>query len=426
LIRSRRRFNTQPEQFDQSLGKASQRRFSSTTLLCLTCAAVEHHVKSGMAWSTNKSHPSKNRTTSSSISESSTIYSNLLSIDGGLSNGGSYNNNISSNLIWHHITEPIGSTQDEIRRLLKQQQQQKNIRNNKKAIAVLADIQLDGRGTQGRKWEMGDVVDDPIEGDGKPQKDDNLYMTVGIPLDSIPITITLLPLQIGVFVAERVSQLIQLCQARPIQDPVNAKHGDTYNLSSEVPKVTVKWPNDVLVDQRKVSGTLIETESIAYNNSSPSLYTTSWMLIGIGINVATAPRNLLLRDRAGKHTRAPCCIQDFCRSASHNGNHNLPAPKLPPHTAFVLGQDLASAIVDWISNDDTTTDKTNRDEQLLQKWRSYAEWGVQYELRGRVIDEEHGGYEGEKVTTVDIEQDGQLRVRGADGRERLLVADYLF
>jgi hypothetical protein len=189
-----------------------------------------------------------------------------------------------------------------------------------------------------------------------------------------------------------------------------------------IPKVTVKWPNDVLVDQRKISGTLIETENVSYGNFSS--YGTSWMLIGIGINVATAPRNFMSNNRPGKHIRPPCCIQDFCKS-SFNTMDETHTTKLPSNTAIILGQDLASAIADWVLND-STVDKDVQEERLIQQWRSFAEWGVHYELRGRVVDEEQGGYEGERVTTVNIERDGQLRIRGADGRERLLIADYLF
>jgi BirA family biotin operon repressor/biotin-[acetyl-CoA-carboxylase] ligase len=322
--------------------------------------------------------------------------------------------NITSNLIWHHITEPIGSTQDEIRKIL-----QENKISNEKAIAVVADIQLNGRGTQGRRWEMGDI--DSTLGDENHRKDNNLYMTVGIPLDRVPIQITLLPLQIGVFVAERVSYLIEMCQTISVPDnPANDHASD--KIQMKFPKVTVKWPNDVLVDQRKISGTLIETETVSYDNSSS--YGTSWMLIGIGINVATAPRNLMSSHRPGKHIRPPCCIQDFC-DASFNQMDGIHATRLPSNTATILGQDLASAIADWVLNEHTV-DKAVQEEQLIQQWRAFAEWGVQYELRGRVVDEEHGGYEGERVTTIGIERDGQLRVRGADGRERLLVADYLF
>ena len=361
--------------------------------------------------SNNNNNPSKNQTMISSSSvDTSALLSNHLASNDVASRG---SKNISSNLIWHHITEPIESTQDEIRKILKENKISKN-----NAIAVMADIQLQGRGTQGRRWEMGDT-DSSLLGNDNVKKDNNLYMTVGIPLDRIPVTITLLPLQIGVFVAERVFNLIELCRINSVHDnPAN----EADKIQLKFPKVSVKWPNDVLVDQRKISGTLIETENVSYNDSST--YSTSWMLIGIGVNVASAPRNLMSMNRPGKHIRPPCCIQDFC-DPSFNEIDGLHSIKLPSDTAMILGQDLASTIADWVLND-SMVDNGVREGQLIKRWRSFAEWGMQYELRGRVVDEEHGGYEGERVTTLDIERDGQLRVRGADGRERLLVADYLF
>ncbi len=350
---------------------------------------------------------SKNRTRIESVStDASELLSDLFTSNEDTSRG---SKNISSNLIWHHVTGPIGSTQDEVRKILQQ-----HIAPNNKAIAVLADIQLEGRGTQGRRWEMGDIVTSS-ENDHH-QKDNNMYMTIGIPLDRIPITITLLPLQIGVFVAERVSNLIEICQKVSLREnPANDLDND--KLQFKFPKVTVKWPNDVLVDQRKISGTLIESETVS-NDS------TSWMLIGIGINVASSPRSLMSNNRPGKHARAPCCIQDFCNE-SFSEIDRFHATRLPSNAAIVLGQDLASAIAGWVFNE-KTVEIDGQEEQLLQQWRSFAEWGMQYELRGRVVDEEKGGFEGERVTTVDIERDGRLRVLGADGRERLLVADYLF
>lgn len=51
------------------------------------------------------------------------------------------------------------------------------------------------------------------------------------------------------------------------------------------PKVTCKWPNDVLINGRKVAGTLLETEGAGDR--------AEWVAIGIGINVARAPAEAL-------------------------------------------------------------------------------------------------------------------------------------
>jgi BirA family biotin operon repressor/biotin-[acetyl-CoA-carboxylase] ligase len=61
------------------------------------------------------------------------------------------------------------------------------------------------------------------------------------------------------------------------------------------PAARVKWPNDVLVDGRKVAGVLAE--------GRPQ---EGWAVLGIGINVAVEPADLPeeLRERAGTLARA--------------------------------------------------------------------------------------------------------------------------
>jgi BirA family biotin operon repressor/biotin-[acetyl-CoA-carboxylase] ligase len=56
------------------------------------------------------------------------------------------------------------------------------------------------------------------------------------------------------------------------------------------PEALIKWPNDVLLDGRKVAGILVE--------GRPQ---ERWAVLGIGLNVATAPEDFPpeLRERAG-------------------------------------------------------------------------------------------------------------------------------
>ena len=56
------------------------------------------------------------------------------------------------------------------------------------------------------------------------------------------------------------------------------------------PRAQIKWPNDVLVDGRKVAGILVE--------GRPQ---EGWAVLGIGVNVAVAPEDFPpeLRERAG-------------------------------------------------------------------------------------------------------------------------------
>jgi BirA family biotin operon repressor/biotin-[acetyl-CoA-carboxylase] ligase len=278
----------------------------------------------------------------------------------------------SPHLMFHHLKEPVGSTQDEARRLLRERHGDEA----GKCLAVLADQQNQGRGTQGRKWES------------VPDRAGNLYLTVCVPMDQIPVTLTLLPLQVGVLVARGVSRLLEAC--RVSNDPSNKKV-----------LATVKWPNDVLIDDKKVSGTLIESEV---------LDGTSWLLVGIGVNVAFAPS---LTESPGKQVRGATCLQEYC-----------PDNLLPQDTAEILGIDLAKALVEWVV--DREMDKATKELKVIKDWKSFASFGGIYELRGDITAEDAGTYKGETVITVDIQNDGQLVVRGDNGVERLLIADYMF
>lgn len=53
-------------------------------------------------------------------------------------------------------------------------------------------------------------------------------------------------------------------------------------------RVTCKWPNDVLVDGRKVAGILIESSSAAGK-------ALDWLAIGVGVNVVFHPREVASR-----------------------------------------------------------------------------------------------------------------------------------
>jgi BirA family biotin operon repressor/biotin-[acetyl-CoA-carboxylase] ligase len=278
----------------------------------------------------------------------------------------------SPHLMFHHLKQPVGSTQDEARRLLRERHGDEA----GKCLAVLADQQNQGRGTQGRKWES------------VPGRAGNMYLTVCVPMDQIPVTLTLLPLQIGVLVARDVSRLLEACQVS--KDP-----------SSKKVRSTVKWPNDVLIIDKKVSGTLIESEVIDG---------TSWLLVGIGVNVAFAPS---LTESPGKQVRGATCLQDYC-----------PENPLPQDTAAILGLDLANALVEWVV--DREMDKTTKELKVIEDWKSFASFGGIYELRGDITAEDAGKHVGENVVTVGIQNDGQLVVRGENGVERSLIADYFF
>ena len=106
--------------------------------------------------------------------------------------------------------------------------------------AVLAEVQTAGRGRRGRAWRS------PFAR--------NLALSVGIRIDRSLVEVGAASLVVGVAVAEALAAV--------------GLHG-----------VALKWPNDVLLDGRKLSGILMELPRAA---EPPEL------VVGIGINVGGA------------------------------------------------------------------------------------------------------------------------------------------
>jgi biotin-(acetyl-CoA carboxylase) ligase len=313
-----------------------------------------------------------------------------------------------------HIRDrAVSSTQDEARKTLNEKfdDEMTKLRDDtstSKYVTIIADHQSNGRGTQGRKWESSVKKYNSITNDVSVEGT-NLFLTVCIPFDEIPVMITLLPLQIAVIVAQRINLLLEMYQK---------DHDVSETASQQRPRVVVKWPNDVLVNEQKISGTLIENEIVSGD---------VWMLIGIGVNVAYSPS---LSSSPGKQVRSACSIQEFCNSMNKNS--------LPSDTAAILGIDIASSLVNWVvqnehihsknrnSNPNYTQQRDDAERSILDEWKALAQFGQSYELRGNHISEENNNYEGEIVTIIDIARDGQLLVENAQNQRRLLVADYMF
>ena len=90
--------------------------------------------------------------------------------------------------------------------------------------------------------------------------------------------------------------------------------GTIKTLLPEAAKLTLKWPNDLLLDGAKAAGILVETGVV------PS-QALDWICIGMGVNIATKPS---LPDRA------TACLAEF-----------LPDPPAPEVLAARLLQNLA-------------------------------------------------------------------------------------
>lgn len=138
----------------------------------------------------------------------------------------------------------IDSTMDEARRMIEKSSLPVS---SKEMTVISADEQTRGRGRQNRDW---------VSDKG------NLYTTFVLDVSAFPEK------------ASQVSFVTALAVSSGIQP----------FLKPEV-NVGLKWPNDVLINDRKVAGILLELVHCAKTN-------THWLLVGIGVNICFAPSNV--------------------------------------------------------------------------------------------------------------------------------------
>ena len=131
----------------------------------------------------------------------------------------------------------------------------------------VADSQSDGHGRHERTW------DSPA---GK-----NLYFNILIPLDNIP--------------ARNFAQITQVAALTFAETFNNIQEGDAIASRdcADAPKITVKWPNDILYGKSKFCGILAEVVYTRTQNAPrPALS------MGVGINVNSAPADYAHLNRA--------------------------------------------------------------------------------------------------------------------------------
>ncbi|CAM9955733.1 unnamed protein product [Phaeothamnion confervicola] len=311
--------------------------------------------------------------------------------------GGGAGAGMTSQFVW---MEAVNSTMDEMKEQIRSGAYVRGA-----VLAVAAREQLRGRGTRGRIWM------------GAPG---NVFVTVAVPMDRLPLPLTLVPLRVGTLVAAEVRRSLATLSRPPPLPPIHAAAenddataatvtataGEALRMAAASsasarppPQVTLKWPNDVLVDGRKVSGVLLEAEA-------------PFMLVGVGINVRWCPDVPVMGPDRGRPAAA---LAEFGADASDAA-------------VVALAEALAESLRAWLVRGDAAS-------ALLDEWRRWVDWGAPLRLRdGSGGGNDDGGNKGEGggesggevVLPVDVEPDGRLRVRDAEtGVERLLAAEYL-
>lgn len=214
---------------------------------------------------------------------------------------------------------------------------------------VIADAQTSGRGRRGRTW-----FSPPGAG---------LYVSIVLVPARARLTpdraTTLLTLTAGVALAEAIERVTGL-----IAD--------------------IKWPNDLLVERRKLAGILAE------GVSSPSSAGVQSVVLGYGINVSSASYPPELGDRV----------------TSIESELGRPVDRF-----LVCAETIASMAERYRDLLDGAFDA------ILDAWRRRAPGS-----RGGVVnwDTPQGVRRG---TTIDIDDAGALVVRTADGIERLVAGE---
>ena len=213
-------------------------------------------------------------------------------------------------------------------------------------LAVTAGKQTAGRGTGGRQWES---------------PTGNVSLTVSMPKAHIPdAVLPVYPLLAGIAIRDCIAGFVRRDDA-----------------AGAGPRVQAKWPNDVLIDGAKASGCIIE-------DAGDSL------LVGVGINVATAPST-------GDAGRRTACL------------HEHGATEV---SAEACARDCTERLVR------ATVEAASR-EAVVDTYR--AAMAMDCPMYRRLPD----GRRGKKVTPVMLGAWGEMTVVDEDGVEETLIADYL-
>lgn len=161
---------------------------------------------------------------------------------------------------------------------------------------------------------------------------------------------------------------------------------DTLDAFAPSPLVTIKWPNDVMIDGEKASGILVESGA----HETGGL----WLAVGIGVNLAHTPSG----------TERP---------ATAMGGH-LRGDVAAPPSVETAAEVLADAFAVWQGRWESLGF-----EPVLDAWRARCR-GLDGPCTARL------GHETVTGVADGVEADGALRMRLTDGSVRLISAGDVF
>jgi BirA family biotin operon repressor/biotin-[acetyl-CoA-carboxylase] ligase len=220
---------------------------------------------------------------------------------------------------------------------------------------VVADCQTAGRGRLGRAW-------DSAGGKG-------IWMSVVLKPSIAPENVQIITLAASVAVARAIAGTCGI-------------------------RTGIKWPNDIVLDGKKVCGILTEMNS--------EMERVNFLVLGIGINVNHEEGDFPdeIKDRATSLK----CYADSGREASKKEGHGSVFPR-----SQIIGRILLELEEMYSKINKGFTD------EIIDEWRSYsATLGRKVKITGR-----DGEYEG---TAKDVTRDGKLVVDCTDGITREVVS----
>ncbi|QTC86356.1 biotin--[acetyl-CoA-carboxylase] ligase [Brevundimonas pondensis] len=150
--------------------------------------------------------------------------------------------------------------------------------------------------------------------------------------------------------------------------------------------VTIKWPNDVLLDGRKTSGILIE--------SGPAPSGGLWLAVGIGVNLSQTP---------GETERPATCIAEHL-------NHGVASAPTVDEAAKALAETFGVWLDRWT---------TLGFQPILDAWTARTP-GLHGPCTARLTHETLTGM------ADGVEADGSLRLKLPDGSLRVISAGDVF
>ena len=182
----------------------------------------------------------------------------------------------------------------------------------------VADSQSDGHGRHERTW------DSPA---GK-----NLYFNILIPLDGIPASNFAQITQVAALTFAETFNNVRECAKDSQACSANRDCAESENANS--PKITVKWPNDILYGKSKFCGILAE---VVYTRTQEALRPA--LSMGVGINVNSDPADYAHLNRA---------VTTLKEIFGHTINREKLLQALVGNLERAIGQFRAFGIRPWI------------------------------------------------------------------------------